>query len=119
MLSSFLSTLEAMTPAMWFNAVLAAVGAVVAFGASNRMNKSTECTVIVAFATLGSGLVGYAIGTFLPDNWEQAFDTLLLGGAAALMIGSRKQTMWVAPTWMPRISLGVSIATWIAFFTFV
>lgn len=119
MLNSFLSTLEAMTPAMWFNAVLSAVGAAVAFGASNRMSRETECTVIVAFATLGAGLVGYAIGTFLPSSWEQAFDTLLLGGAAALMIGSRKQTIWLTPAWMPQISLAVSAATWLAFFVFV
>lgn len=100
----------------WLNFVIAVIGALVALGAANRMSPKTECTIIFAFATVGVGFIAWAIGTFLPDSWQQAFETLLLGGVVALLIGTRRQTIWLAPTWMPRISIAVSVVTWIAFF---
>lgn len=97
------------------NVLIAVVGVGVAGGAINRMSRQTECTIIFAFSTVAAGLVGYALGAVLPDRWEAACDTLLLGGIVALVAGSRKQTIWIAPQWMPKISAGISAATWFLF----
>ena len=103
----------------FLNFVIAFLGALVAFGAANRMTRATECTIIVAFATVGTGLTAAAISTFFPQSWEKAFETLLLGGVVALLIGTRRQTIWIRPAWMPWLSLGVSAVTWVAFFVTV
>lgn len=100
----------------WFNIILAALGALVSLGAANRMTVKTECTIKIAFATVGVGCIAWVVGTFAPDKWQTPFETLLLGGIVALLIGTRKQTIWLAPGWMPWISISVSAATWIAFF---
>lgn len=98
------------------NVVLALAGALVALGAANRMSRSTERTIIIAFTTVGAGLIGFALATVWPNKWQAACDTLLLGGILALLIGTRKATIWIPPAWMPRISYGVSAVTWVAFF---
>lgn len=108
-----------MGPLEWLNCGLAAVGGLVALGAIDRMNRLTECTIIAAFVTTAAGLFGYAIGSLMPAHWQQVFDTLLLGGAVAVLIGTRKHTVWIAPAWMPWISLGVSSGSWILFFAAV
>lgn len=100
----------------WLNVACYVSVALVAFGAANRMSKQTECTIIVSFATVGAGAIAWAIGAFLPNEWEQAFDTLFVGGVLALLIGTRRQTIWIKPEWMPRMSISVSAVTWIAFF---
>ena len=98
------------------NVLLALAGALVAFGAANRMNKDTELTIAISFATTGAGLIGYAIACIWPHHWEAACDTLLLGGIVSLLVGTRRQTIWIPPRWMPRISYAVAGATWFAFF---
>lgn len=97
------------------NAVLAILGALVALGAINRMDRTTECTIIFAFSTTAAGLLGFALGHFVPERWENACYTLLLGGVAALLVGTRRRTIWLPPEWMPRISGGLSAATWLGF----
>ena len=105
-----------MTALELLNVVLAIGGALVAFGAANRMDKHTELTIALSFATVGAGLIGYAITSFWPHHWEAACDTLLLGGIGSLLVGTRRQTIWIPPRWMPRISYAVAGATWFAFF---
>lgn len=100
----------------WVNGGLAVVGVLVGIGAIDRMNKQTECTIVAAFVTTIVGLVGYVLGSAMPGHWQNVFDTLLLGGVVAVLIGTRKQTIWLAPTWMPWISLGVSLGSWTIFF---
>jgi len=100
----------------WVNAGIATAGALVGLGAANRMSPRTECTIIISFFTVGAGMVGYALGTLLPDRWQQACDTVLLGGMLALLIGTRRHTIWIPPEWMPRFSYAVSITTWVVFF---
>lgn len=103
----------------WLNVAIAVIGALVAFGAANRMSKATECTIIVAFATVGAGLGGWVFSSIAPEHWQQPFDSLLLGGIVALLIGTRRQTIWLAPEWMPKLSIAVSALTWLAFFIFI
>ena len=99
------------------NLLLACAGALVALGAANRMHRVTERSIIVAFATTGAGLIGFALGDVWPGGgWQEACDTLLLGGVAALLVGTRRQTLWLPPAWMPAISYGLSAVTWVAFF---
>jgi hypothetical protein len=98
------------------NLALAIAGVLIALGAINRMSRQTECTIILSFATVAAGLTGYALGSLMPDAWQRACDTLWLGGVAALLAGSRRQTIWLAPQWMPKISLGISVVTWLFFF---
>lgn len=105
-----------LTWVQWANAGIATAGALVGLGAANRMNTRTECTIIISFFTVGAGLIGYALGTLLPDRWQQACDTVLLGGILALLIGTRRHTIWIPPELMPKFSYGVSVATWIIFF---
>lgn len=99
----------------WINFVLANCALLVVIGATNKMDRQTEKTIIIAFATIGAGLVGYILGTIFPGHWEKSFDTLLVGGVLALLIGSRKRTVWIAPELMPRISFAASGVTWGAF----
>ena len=101
------------------NAAGAVVGVLIAAGAINRMTKDTECTIIFSFVTTLVGLAGYAITSFRPTSWERAFDTLLIFGIAAVLVGTRKRTTWVKPELMPRISVGLSFAAWISFFALV
>lgn len=98
------------------NVLLAMFGALVALGAANRMSRTTERTIIVSFTTTGAGLIGFALGNVWPGGWQPACDTLLLGGVVALLVGTRKATIWLPPEWMPAISYGVSAVTWVAFF---
>lgn len=100
----------------WLNFAIALFAALVAFGAANRMNRETEITIICAFVTVGVGLFAQAVGVLLPQSWDDAFDTLLLGGVGSLLIGTRRRTIWLRPELMPRISIGVCIITWLAFF---
>lgn len=100
----------------WLNFVLAFFGALVALGAANRMNKETEMTILCAFVTVGVGMVAQAIGTMLPDSWNDAFDTLLLGGLISLLVGTRRRTIWMRPEIMPKISAAVCALTWVVFF---
>lgn len=99
-----------------FNAILAAAGVLVAFGALHRMNKKTECIIILAFVTVAIGLLGQIPAALTHSYWQPVFDTLLFGGALALMIGTRRQTIWISPDWMPTISLAVSLVAWAVFF---
>lgn len=108
-----------MGPLEWLNVGIATLIVLVGIGAINRMSPQTECTVILAFVTVMAGVVGYALGSVLPERWQTVCDTLLLGGVLALLIGTRKQTIWMAPRWMPWISAGVSILTWGTFFALV
>lgn len=94
------------------NAVLAVLGVLVAFGAVHRMSPETECPIIFAFVTVATGLCGQLLGQLA---WQSVFDTLLFGGVTALMIGTRRQTVWISPDWMPRVSLAVSLLSWTAF----
>jgi hypothetical protein len=98
------------------NILLAIVGAGAAFGACNRMSRETPCEIIVAFVTSGTGLIGFALAPLLSAGVQSACDTLLIGGVAALIIGTRRQTVWVRPQVMPYLSCIVSGATWVAFF---
>ncbi len=108
-----------MTKLEILNVVLAFLGTLVAFGALHRMTPKTECTIIFAFALTAAGLAGQGLGAILEwlgrDAWQPAFDTLIYGGATALMIGTRRQTIWLQPDWMPRLSLLVSSITLVAF----
>lgn len=103
----------------WINTALAVLGALIAFGAINRMGIDTERPVIAAFVTVMVGLAGYAFSEVMSAHWQKVFDTLLIGGTCALLIGTRKQTIWIAPTWMPRLSATVSLTTWVLFFGLV
>ena len=94
------------------NIGLAVMGVLVAFGAVHRMSAETECPIILAFVTVASGLGGQILGALA---WQGVFDTLLFGGVTALMIGTRRQTVWISPDWMPRVSLAVSLLSWAAF----
>lgn len=105
-----------MTALQSLNIALAVVGALVAFGAANRMNKHTEMTIAISFATVGAGLIGFALADLWPNGWQETCDTLLLGGIVSLLIGTRRQTIWIPPRWMPRLSYAVAAATWLAFF---
>lgn len=96
--------------------VLSSAGALVAIGAANRMDRSTECTIIFAFATTAAGLLGVALANVWPGGWSKACDVLLVGGVAALLVGTRRRTIWLDPAWMPRISLALSAVTWGGFF---
>lgn len=104
------------TPHDGLNFVIALLGALVAFGAANRMNKETEVTIICAFVTVGVGLVAEAFSSLVAEVWQQAFDTLLLGGVVSLLIGTRRRTIWLRPELMPKISAAVCAITWLAFF---
>lgn len=101
------------------NVTLAVLGTLVAFGALHRMSPKTECTIIFAFTLTAVGLIGHWAGPLLAylgrDAWQPAFHTLLFGGVTSLMIGTRKQTIWLQPHWMPRISVLVSAVTLGAF----
>lgn len=114
--AAWIAVLAAITLQAWINIGLSIVGSLVAFGAANRMSKETECTVIFAFSTVGAGYVAWCISSFMPSTWQSPFDTLLLGGVVSLLIGTRKQTIWIAPAWMPRLSLLASGLTWLSFF---
>jgi hypothetical protein len=118
-LQDWVSHVATITAHQWLNIVVAVAGALVAFGAANRMSRATECTIIFAFTTVGIGFSAWFLGILFPVDWEHAFDTLLLGGVVALLIGTRRQTIWLQPAWMPRISLAVSAVTWLAFFATV
>jgi hypothetical protein len=100
----------------WVNIIIAIIGALVALGAANRMTASTDGPIKVAFALVGAGLITYGAGSVFPATWRHACDTVLLGGIVALIVGTRKQTIWLPPSWMPRLSYGVSAATAITFF---
>jgi hypothetical protein len=102
-------------PVILINALLAVAGALVALGAANRMDRDTERTIILAFATTGAGLLGFALTACMPDRGQSACDTLLVGGVAALLVGTRRRTVWLPPEWMPRISAVLSLATWTVF----
>jgi hypothetical protein len=104
-----------LTGTQWLNLIVATAGALVAMGAINRMSRETECTIIASFVTVGAGLIGYALGTVLPGRWQHTMDTVLLGGIVALLVGTRRHTIWINPALMPRISACVSIATWAYF----
>ena len=103
-------------PVEWVNVALATAGALVAIGAVNRMSRETELPIIAAFATVGAGLIGYTLGSFAPARWQHGMDTVLLGGLLALLVGTRRQTIWLPPRWMPIISAFVSVGTWLLFF---
>lgn len=100
----------------WVNLCLALAIALVALGAANRMNRETEVTIIVSFSTVGAGALGFALGSLLPERWVDAAYTILLGGVLALLVGTRRQTLWLPPAWMPKLSIAISAATWAAFF---
>lgn len=106
---------ELFTWVHWGLITLALLGCLVALGAVNRMNRHTECTIIISFLTTGAGLVGYFLGALFPGKWTLSCDFLLVGGVAAIMIGSRKRTIWIEPELMPWISLAVSGVSWAAF----
>lgn len=99
----------------WALITISLLGCLVALGAVNRMNRHTERTIIISFLTTGAGLVGYFLGTLFPGKWMLACDFLLVGGVTAIMIGSRKRTIWIEPELMPWISLSVSVVSWAAF----
>lgn len=100
----------------WLNIAFAFAGALVAFGAINRMNRHTDKPIAFAFVTMGTGLLGAVFSYFSPERWEIAFDTLIFGGALALLIGTRRHTIWMDPKWMPPTSVGATFITWAAFF---
>lgn len=104
-----------LAPAQHFNAAMALLAFLAALGAANKMNKETERTIIFAFATTAAGLLGYVITTFFPSSYETALDSLLLGGVGAMVVGSRRRTVWLPPEWMPRFSASISGLTWVFF----
>lgn len=91
--------------------------ALVAFGAANRMSRQTERTIIFAFGLVGAGAIGYAFSIVLPERWQNVCDTVLLGGVLSLLIGTRRQTLWIPPRLMPILSASVGIITCALFFT--
>lgn len=99
-----------------FNAVLALGGVLVGFGAMHKMDKKTERPIILAFTTVCVGLLGQIPASLTHSYWQPVCDTLLFGGAASLMVGTRKRTIWLSPKWMPWVSLGISVAAWTVFF---
>lgn len=119
-MNAFLAHMAQFDAHVWVNVAIAVLGAFVAFGAVNRMTPETECTIIISFATVGVGLTAWAIGSVSPSpEWVHAYDTLLLGGVVALIIGTRRRTIWIQPRWMPLLSISVSGVTWLAFFATV
>lgn len=118
-MTAFFNHLLALSFLSWLNALIALAIVGVGFGAAKRMNKDTELTIIIAFSTVSAGAFGWFITTFWPWGWEQSFDTLFLGGVLALLIGTRRRTVWLRPELMPKISYGVSVVTWCAFFATV
>jgi len=110
------SPLPVLTWVQWVNALLGFGVALVALGAANRMSAHTELTIKISFATVGAGAIGYAASSVWPEGWQHICDTVLIGGILALLIGTRRQTIWIPPEWMPRLSMGVSVATWAIFF---
>lgn len=105
-----------LTWVQWVNAAIAFAGALVALGAVNRMTDATDGCIRVAFALTGAGLIGYGASTIWPESWRHACDTVLIGGLVALLIGTRKHTIWLPPAWMPRLSYAVSAGTVVTFF---
>jgi hypothetical protein len=110
-----LNTPEVITWVQVINVCIALVGAMIALGAVNRMTDSTDRPIRLAFALVGAGLITYGLGTLFPDTWRHACDTVLLGGIAALIVATRKHTIWLPPEWMPRISYAISAGTMATF----
>jgi len=115
-MEEFLARVAAMSFHAWLNFLIAGTTMLVALGAANKMNKDTEVTIVIAFATVGAGMLGTMLGYFSPDRWQLSFDTILYGGVLSLLIGTRRRTIWMKPEWMPRFSLWVSALTWATFF---
>lgn len=113
---AFVGRIVAMSVHAWINFFLALAGALVALGAANRMSIETERTIILAFVTLGAGLLGGCMSYFMPERWQLGFDTLLYGGVLALLVGTRRRTIWLDPRWMPVVSVWSTILTWAVFF---
>lgn len=104
-----------MTRIETLNLLLCLSGFSVAFFIGVRMRSETEAHIVGSFATLGAGLLGTAVAFVRPGDWQAACDTLLYGGALAMMIGSRKNPHWVAPRWIRPITVSVLLAVWGAF----
>jgi len=114
-LSVLLARVAGLSPHEWLNLTLAALAMLVAFGAVNRMTCDTPRTIKVSFVTVGAGLIGVCLGYFAPDRWQLPFDTVLFGGLLALLVGTRRQTIWLHPRWMPLVSGWCSVLTWVVF----
>lgn len=98
------------------NAFVAFVGSLTAFGAINRMNPTTEKHIMVAFITTAAGLAGFAVDAVFPGSWQSICYTLLLGGISAIIVGTRRQTIWIHPSMMKPISVVILVMTWLVFF---
>ena len=118
-MDSGLSVLRAFCALSWvelFNAGLALAGSLVTFGAINRMDRKTERPIIFSFVTTAAGLAGFSVDAMLPGSWQAICYTLLIGGITALVIGTRRQTLWIPPRFMNPISCSVLVVTWMVFF---
>lgn len=116
MLSNFMATLGGLCWVQWINLLIAIAGVLIVLGACNRMTWQTDGCIRAAFGLVAAGLFGYGLSHFTPDSYRYACDTVLLGGIVALVIGTRKQTIWIPPAWMPRLSYATSALTVVTFF---
>ena len=109
--------LVSLTALEWVNGVLAVLAAGIAFGSINLMNKETvERGVACAFVTFAVGCLGYALPGLLPVAWGPSFDTLLLGGALALLLANRRVSLGKI---VGKLSMGVTVGSWLVFFVAV
>lgn len=94
--------------------------AVAAFSSLNRMSEAmsleVKLTFALTFATVGAAMLGQVFILAMPDKWQAVINTLAYGGIAALLIASRRRSLFVHEIWMTRIALGVLLVTWFVFF---
>jgi uncharacterized membrane protein YeaQ/YmgE (transglycosylase-associated protein family) len=97
---------------LFANVFLAVSGALVTFGALNRMETGTCRAIRCAFATTCAGLLGAAISTLLPEHWQVSVDTLLYGGILALLVASGRRAGMIREQWVTPISFSITVSTW-------
>lgn len=116
-LDPVIAHLVSLTALEWVNGVLALLAAGVAFGSINLMNKETvERGVACAFVTFAAGCLGYALPGLFPLDWGASFDTLLLGGALALLLANRRVSLGKI---VGKLSISVTVGSWMVFFVAV
>lgn len=95
------------------NVVCALLAAAVAFASLNKMNGLPDKAVRCGIVTFAAGLLGAAIGTV--NHWRPIFDTVLLGGALAMLLGSRRGPGFLDANMRAGLSLVVTTGSWLLF----
>lgn len=92
------------------NAYLAGIAALAAFGCLLQMTPKTSHAIRFAVILILVAMVGYALG-FARAEWATWFDTLIVGGVCAFIIGNRRLPIRRVCPWCEKTSIAVSLLT--------